>query len=100
MTLGLRPVLAVEIHPLNHSMSMIGANRFSQLPAAPGQAAPAIVAAKPRLVAKLGKDARLSLISPSIGVAGGPDASKVWNKNKRKIHPNSFQSAQIILNSR
>ena len=40
-------------------------------------------AAKPRLVAKLGRDKLSSALSGAPSV-GGPDASKVWNRNKRE----------------
>lgn len=39
-------------------------------------------AAKPRLVAKLGRD-KLSHTLSGAPPVGGPDASKVWNRNKR-----------------
>lgn len=39
--------------------------------------------AKPRLVAKSGRDARLVGMSTGLG-ASGPDASKVWNRNQRR----------------
>lgn len=42
-------------------------------------------AAKPRLVAKLGRD-KLSHTLSGAPTVGGPDASKVWNRNKRQYN--------------
>lgn len=40
---------------------------------------------RPRLVAKSGNNARPIAPGPGYKAAGGPDASKVWNRNQRRI---------------
>jgi len=42
---------------------------------------------RPRLVAKLGRDARSLNAVP--GIASGPDANRVWNRNKRRCFDHS-----------
>lgn len=58
-------------------------------PASPVSAAAQLLA-RPRLVAKTG--ASLQNIQKARGAegAGGPDASKVWNKNQREFHASIF----------
>lgn len=53
-------------------------------------------AAKPRLVNKLGRN-KLSHATIGSPVAGGPDASKVWNRNRRKRRP-KLHSKSLLAN--
>ena len=58
--------------------------KAGEKPGASGTSASALLIAKPRLIAKTGASLR-DVPKTKLGVenAGGPDASKVWNKNRR-----------------
>lgn len=58
---------------------------FAVTPSAQTFAAIAPQGPKSRLVAKTGRDVRSTSLRIGLGTSGGPDASKVWNRNKRMV---------------